>query len=371
VASPTTSLPEQVGGSRNWDYRFCLPRDASNGISDIHAHHHQEEDGAFLACLLHATPHDRPRLRALLTLHGRRAPTEQIAREWPGYHDSRPVRFGNGAADQHQLDGYGWVVDAAWQYTRRNWRLNGETWRAVRAFANHVASCWQEPDAGIWEERTEPSHHVHSKLMAWLALDRATRIAEREGRDHVHARRWAVERDRIGEQIREQGYDPARGVYTRRYRSQDLDAAVLVLPLVGLEPPDSPRVRSTIDAIRRELDAGEGLLYRYTPGADGIDEPEGAFLPCSFWLVQALAASGRVGEAKALFADLRGRIGPLGLLPEEIDPVTGAFAGNFPQALSHAALLQAALALDRPLDEPDAHTLAGWAQRRPTKNARA
>jgi GH15 family glucan-1,4-alpha-glucosidase len=345
VAAPTTSLPEDPGGVRNWDYRFAWPRDASIGIGAfLHAGKHNEARH-FLAWLLHASRLDRPRLPVLLTLHGRHAAPERHLAGWPGYADSRPVRTGNGAADQHQLDGYGWVLDAAWLLTRAGHRLYSETWRAMAGFADAVAAHWREPDAGIWEIRGPAAHHVHSKLMAWLALDRALRIADHHRTSSRRRRRWAAERDALAADITARGFDPAQGSFTRSYGSRDLDAALLVLPLLEIEPADSPRVRGTVDAIRRDLGAGGPLLYRYPPGQDRLPGGEGAFLPCSFWLAQALATTGQASAAHGLFEQLLALASPLGLYAEEMDPTTASHLGNYPQALTHAALVQAALAL--------------------------
>jgi len=345
VAAPTTSLPEHLGGIRNWDYRFAWPRDASIGIGAFLGVGKTDEARLFMAWLLHASRLARPRLPVLLTLHGKHPSAEREVVDWPGYAHSRPVRGGNGAADQHQLDGYGWVLDAAWLLTRAGQRLYSETWRAMRGFADHVAQGWSEPDAGIWEIRGDAAHHVHSKLMAWLALDRALRIADDLGASRRRRRWWQAQREAIAAEVTSRGFDGVRAAYTRSYGSADLDAAVLVLPLIGLEPVDSPRVHGTIDAIRRELTAAGPLLYRYPPGQDGLPGTEGAFVPCSFWLVQALAASGRQAEAAQRFADLLALASPLGLYAEEMDPTTRQHLGNYPQALSHAALIQAALAL--------------------------
>jgi GH15 family glucan-1,4-alpha-glucosidase len=345
VAAPTTSLPEQLGGSRNWDYRYAWPRDASIGIAAFLGVGKDREAHAFLAWLLHASRLARPRLPALFTLDGRPGPRERVLHGWPGYAGSVPVRAGNGASDQHQLDGYGWVLDAAWLLTDAGHRLDGETWRTMRGFADRVARTWQLPDAGIWERRDAPRHHVHSKLMAWLALDRAARIADgRGGRHHRRAEAWRHARDRLGADLRHHGYDERLGAYTAAYGSTDLDASVLLLPLVGVEPSGSPRLAGTVDAIRSRLGAGGPLLHRYLDD-DGLPGAEGAFLPCSFWLVQALTVLGRRDEAEELFTELVSLGGPLGLYPEEMDPGTKQHLGNFPQALTHAALLQAALAL--------------------------
>ncbi len=345
VAAPTTSLPEDPGGIRNWDYRFAWPRDASIGIGAFLGAGKAEEARHFLAWLLHASRRDRPRLPVLLTLHGRHPSGEGELSGWPGYSNSRPVRVGNGAADQHQLDGYGWVLDAAWLLTDAGHGLYTETWRALRGFADEVVARWRDPDAGIWEVRDDEAHHVHSKLMAWLALDRAIAISATHRTPKRQQDSWRRERAALAADIATHGFDDDVGAYTRTYGSSDLDAAVLVLPVLGLEPAGSQRVRSTIAAIRRELGAGGPLLYRYPPGDDGLPGREGAFLPCSFWLVQALARTGDVAEARRLFGELIALAGPLGLFPEEIDPITGSFIGNFPQALSHASLVQAALAL--------------------------
>lgn len=344
VAAPTTSLPEELGGGRNWDYRFTWPRDASIGVGTFLGAGKQHEAGMFLAWLLHASRLERPNLPVLLTLYGKRSRPEQ-ALAWPGYADSVPVRIGNGAARQHQLDGYGWVLDAAWLVTRAGQQLDSETWRAMRGFADRVCDRWREPDAGIWEVRGAPQDHVHSKLMAWLAIDRALRIASTHRLSDRRRARWSAERDAIADAIRTNGYNEVRNSYTRTYGSDDLDAATLVLPLLGIDPAQSPRVRGTIDAIQHDLDAGGPLLYRYPPGDDGLPGHEGAFLPCAFWLVQALAKTGRVREATDRFDALLELASPLGLYAEEMDPVSHEHLGNFPQALTHAALVQAALAL--------------------------
>jgi GH15 family glucan-1,4-alpha-glucosidase len=345
VAAPTTSLPEQMGGARNWDYRYAWPRDASIGIAAFLAAGKDREALGFLAWLLHASRLARPRLPALFTLDGRPAPREQELDDWPGYAESRPVRIGNGAGTQHQLDGYGWVLDAAWRLTQRGHHLDSETWRTMRAFADYVTSNWMMPDAGIWERRDGRRHHVHSKLMAWLALDRTIRIAEHRGGAHRQLGAWRVAIELLGEDIRRRGYDTEIGSYTAAYGSRELDAALLLLPAIGLEPKDSPRLTGTIDAVHRRLRAGGPLLFRYRED-DGLPGDEGAFLACSFWLVQALAQTNRRAEAENLFEDLLRFGGELGLYGEEMDPATHHHVGNFPQALTHSALLQAGMALN-------------------------
>lgn len=345
VAAPTTSLPEEVGGVRNWDYRFAWPRDASIGIGAFLGVGKKSEAHHFLSWLLHASRLDRPHLSVLFTLHGQRPKPEREMRGWPGYAESRPVRVGNGAANQHQLDGYGWVLDAAWTFTNSGHRLSSETWRAMQGFADQVVKRWSKPDAGIWEIRGEEAHHVHSKVMAWLTLDRALRIAHVRRASPRRVKRWSESRDKIASEVVAVGFNEDLCSYTRTYGSTDLDAALLILPQVGLEPANSFRLRGTIDAIRTGLSAGGPLVYRYPPGEDGLPGEEGAFLPCSFWLVQALATTGDQVQARKLFSDLLALASPLGLFSEEMDPTTGAHLGNYPQALTHAGLVNAALSL--------------------------
>lgn len=365
VAAPTTSLPEELGGSRNWDYRFAWARDASIGMSAFLDLGRTHEAQAFLHWLLHAGRISRPNLSCMFTLDGTRVADETTIEGWPGFRNSPPVRVGNSAARQHQLDAYGWVIDAVWNYTRSGGRMFGELWRMVAGLTDTVAGLWAAPDAGIWEVRGAERHYVHSKLMAWLALDRAVRMA---GERHVKSRRvrrWSDERDLLARDLRSKGVDHERNRYRRSYGADDLDAAVLMLPVVGFEDPHSPIVRNTIDAIAGELSAGGPLLYRYPPGADGLEGGEGAFLVCSFWWAQALAASGRIDEAGELLSDLVDLATPLGLFGEEVDPSTGAHLGNFPLAFSHATFLQAASSLDRerraglePDDGPQPPTMA-------------
>lgn len=344
VAAPTTSLPEDPGGIRNWDYRYAWPRDASLGVVAFLGVGKVREARGFLGWLLHASRLQRPRLPALLTLDGRPAPRERELCGWAGYADSRPVRVGNGAANQHQLDGYGWVLDAGWVLEQGGHRLYSETWRTMCGFTDLVARRWQEPDAGIWELRDDAAHHVHSKLMAWLALDRALQIGATHRLSARRRRRWQDARSAIADDVATRGWDTTRQTYLRSYGSTELDSALLVAPRIGLDERSSVRLRGTIDAIRDDLSVGP-LLYRYPPGRDGLPGTEGAFLPCSFWMVRALADTGRRAEAVELFEELLGLATGLGLYAEELDPATGAHLGNFPQALTHAALVQAVLAL--------------------------
>jgi GH15 family glucan-1,4-alpha-glucosidase len=345
VAAPTTSLPEAIGEGRNWDYRFSWPRDAAIGLAGFLYAGKKEEAHSFMHWLLHSSRLTRPRLDVLYTLYGKRAPEEREIHDVPGYDGSRPVRVGNAARHQHQLDVYGWVIDAAWLLSRES-RLHAETWRAVSGFADFVAETWRAPDAGIWEVRGDPAHYVHSKLMAWLALDRAIRLGRSYHLRTTRLHRWRQEKAAIAKQVRAEGFSGARNTYVRSYGSHELDAALLLLPILEFEESGSPRTVGTIKAIQQELDAGDGLLYRYPPGADGLGGREGAFLACSFWLVQALARVGPLEQAKELFDHLQGYANDAGLFSEEIEPTTKRLLGNHPQALTHATVVQAALAIE-------------------------
>jgi GH15 family glucan-1,4-alpha-glucosidase len=344
VAAPTTSLPELIGGRRNWDYRFAWPRDASIGIAAFLGVGKREEAHSFMHWLLHASRLTRPRMEVLYTIFGKPGPREQELENVHGYRDSRPVRIGNAASSQHQLDVYGWVLDAAWLLSRSG-MLHGETWRVMSGFADFVAAHWREPDAGIWEVRGARAHYVHSKLMGWLALDRACRIATTHKTRKLRVVHWSRQRDELARQIRLNGFDPGRGAYVWAYGSSELDAALLLLPVLEFEVPGSPRLETTVTAIQIGLRANGALLYRYRPGADGLEGQEGAFLPCSFWLAQALARLGRVDQAVEILGEVLATSNDVRLLPEEIDPATRAHLGNFPQAFSHAAMVQAALAI--------------------------
>lgn len=346
VAAPTTSLPEKIGGSDNWDYRFSWPRDASIGLAAFLGVGRTEESHAFMHWLMHAARQSRPRIDVLYDIYGRTTGNESEA-DVTGYQGSLPVRVGNAAAEQHQLDVYGWVLDTSYLLAQEQGFLHKETWRALSAAADFVADHWREPDSGIWERRGPTRHYVHSKLMGWLALDRAMRIAATleigDGRTKV----WEKERDELADEIRTRGFNERLGSYVDTYDSEELDAALLLLPVLEFDPPDSERVRGTIRAVREQLGAGGPLVYRFS---DRIGK-EGVFLPCCFWLVQALARIGERDEARELFDQLMLKANDVGLFAEELDPETGAHLGNFPQAFTHAALLQAARSLERAAQE--------------------
>ncbi len=345
VAAPTTSLPEEPGGERNWDYRYAWPRDASLGIGAFLDAGCDHEAEAFMYWLLHAGRLDRPRLPVVLNLDGRRVPTERAVEEWPGYRNSRPVRLGNAAAVQHQLDVYGWVLDAGQRLDDGGHPLFGEMWRVLADHADFVAAHWAEPDSGIWEVRGPPRQYVHSKVMAWAALDRAVTLSRSYRTRARRIQRWLLARDAVRDHVMASGFDPRRSTFLRAYDDRGLDAALALVGVLGFDAPDSARALGTLKAIRSELTASGSLLYRYAPGQDNLDGGEGAFLPCSFWFVHALAAAGRVDDAGEMLEELTNFGGDLGLFPEEIDPSTGEPLGNYPQALTHSSFVRAALAV--------------------------
>jgi GH15 family glucan-1,4-alpha-glucosidase len=341
VAAPTTSLPEVWGGSKNWDYRLAWVRDASMGTSAFLEAGSIEEPKAFLWWMLHAGRRTRPRVHVAYDLLGGVDLRERERPDLVGYRGARPVRIGNAAVGQFQLDAYAWMIDAGAAYLRSTGDLYSETRRALEGYADVLAERWFEPDHGIWELRGERRHYVHSKVMAWIGVDRALRIARRLGARAGRVERWTVARDRIRAEVERRGFDEELGSYMQSYGSRELDAALLAMPGTGIDRPDSPRMRSTIAAIRDRLSAGGPLLYRFRP--DG----EGAFLPSSFWASRALAVSGRLDEGREVFEATWALATDLGLFAEEMDPTSREHQGNFPQAFTHAALVEAAAELGR------------------------
>lgn len=344
VAAPTTSLPEDLGGERNWDYRFCWLRDASFTLEALLRSGFTESAQAWRRWLGRAVAGDPNDLQIMYGLAGeRRLPESELA--WlPGYEGSRPVRVGNAAASQFQLDVYGEVLDAMHLARRAGIPPNEQAWAILRALANFVADHWREPDEGIWEVRGPRRHFVHSKVMAWVALDRAVRMVEIRGSEESTSR-WTAERDEIHREVCEKGYDTDLGTFTQFYGSHDLDAALLLIPQMGFLPADDERVVGTVDAVRRELSI-DGLLRRYQTGHDSAADPlageEGAFLGCNFWLCDALHMLGRKEEARELFARLLSLRNDVGLLSEMYDPRYGRLVGNMPQAFSHMPLVRSA-----------------------------
>ncbi len=346
VAAPTTSLPEQLGGPRNWDYRFCWLRDATFTLLVLLDAGQVEEAEAWRAWLLRAAAGSPADLQIMYGLAGERRLTE-VELDWlPGYEGSRPVRIGNAASAQRQLDVFGEVMDALLQAREAGLPLDPEAWALQRALLEHLEGIWEEPDEGIWEMRGPRRHFVHSKVMAWVAFDRAIKTVERTELDGP-LDRWRALRARIHADVCARGFDEERRAFTQSYGSAALDAATLLIPLVGFLPPDDPRVLGTIDAVVDELvEDGLVLRYRTEVAGDGLPPGEGAFLPCSFWLVDALAVTGRPKEAVVLFDRLLALTNDVGLLAEEYDPQAGRLVGNFPQAFTHVALVSSALLLD-------------------------
>jgi GH15 family glucan-1,4-alpha-glucosidase len=343
VAAPTTSLPEEIGGVRNWDYRYCWLRDSALTLEALLKGGYTDEAIAFRDFVFRAVSGDPGSLQIMYGLGGERRLTEFELPHLPGYEGSSPVRIGNAASEQFQLDVYGEVIGAGHAVLERLGAVPdprfAPRWRAL---FEQVARIWREPDDGIWEARGPRRHFTHSKVMAWVAFDRGVRMAERVGFGE-HVTGWARQRDEIHAEICERAWDPERRTFTQYYGSAELDAAVLQIPIVGFLPGDDPRVTGTIDAVQREL-GRDGFVSRYSTADtdDGLPGDEGQFLACSFWLVSALALNGRNDEARALFERLIGLANDLGLLAEEYDVARGRQVGNFPQAFSHLALIQAA-----------------------------
>jgi GH15 family glucan-1,4-alpha-glucosidase len=352
VAAATTSLPEDIGGVRNWDYRYCWLRDATITLEALLRTGYTEEASQWREWLGRAIAGDPRDVQIMYGVAGERRLEEWQADWLSGYESSAPVRIGNAAVSQRQLDVYGEVIDAITLGRQAGLTFDSHTWSLVRALLRFLEKNWNQPDEGIWEVRGPRRHFVHSKVMAWVAFDRAVRVAElgRPGAEQ----RWRAVRDQIHAEVCEQGYDAKRGTFTQYYGSTELDAAVLLIPEVGFLPPSDPRVVSTVETIQRELMSG-GLVLRYTqpPAAgpasltevDGLTGGEGAFLACSFWLVNALHMIDRFDEAEKLFDRLLSLRNDLGLLAEEYDPRYSRQVGNFPQAFSHMPLIQSALNL--------------------------
>jgi GH15 family glucan-1,4-alpha-glucosidase len=342
VAAPTTSLPEQIGGVRNFDYRYAWLRDATWSLEVMLTLGYQAEAEAFFWWFMHASRLSEPRLRVLYRVDGGVQRGETEAEGLPGYRGSRPVRLGNGAADQVQLDIYGSVLDGVWRYSQQGGRVDKDTGKDIAAIADYVTKAWEEPDNGMWESRAEPTHYTQSKAMCWLALRRAGQLAE-QGVIPDRRERWQPAADRIRDFYERHGWDDERGSFIRAPDLPVADGSLLTLSLLDCQEARGEHMLGTIEAIRRELADGP-FVYRYR-GEDGLPPGEGAFLACSFWLAACLARAGRVDEATELMEQLIASANDVGLYAEEIDPATGEFLGNFPQGLSHLALVNAATAI--------------------------
>ena len=354
VAAPTTSLPEDIGGVRNWDYRYCWLRDATITLEALLRTGYTAEADSWRIWLGRAIAGDPKDVQIMYGVAGERRLAEWEVSWLPGYERSAPVRIGNAAVDQRQLDVYGEVIDALTLGRQAGLGFDKHTWSLQRQLLDFLEKHWDEPDEGIWEVRGPRRHFVHSKVMAWVAFDRAIQLVGQGNAGPLQ--RWIQIRDEIRAQVLDQGYDSERGVFTQYYGSKELDASVLLIPEVGFLPPDDPRVVSTVKVIKREL-MRDGLVLRYTQPAkavssdgradvDGLPGAEGAFLACSFWLVNALHLIGEYDEAVAIFERLLSLRSDLGLLSEEYDPRYGRQVGNTPQAFSHVPLIQSALNLE-------------------------
>jgi GH15 family glucan-1,4-alpha-glucosidase len=347
VAAPTTSLPEKIGGVRNWDYRYCWLRDATLTLLALINAGYIAEAEAWQDWLLRAVAGDPTRTKIMYGLAGERRMPEWEVPWLPGYENSRPVRVGNAAHDQFQLDVYGEVCDALHHARLAGLHPHMDGWKLEKALIRFVEMSWREPDEGIWEVRGPRQNFTHSKVMAWVALDRAIKSAERFNLPAPLAR-WKDVRRRIHERVCRDGFDPELNSFVQAFGSKLLDASLLMIPLVGFLPPDDPRVVGTVAAIERGL-MRDGYVLRYdTTGTDdGLPPGEGAFLPCTFWLADNYALMGRRKEAEALFERLAGLCNDVGLLAEEYDPIDGRLVGNFPQAFSHIGLINTAMNLYR------------------------
>jgi GH15 family glucan-1,4-alpha-glucosidase len=345
TAAATTSLPEKIGSTRNWDYRYCWLRDATFTLYALLGAGFVDEARCWRDWLVRAAAGSPQDLQIMYGVAGERR-LEEFELPWlPGFENSKPVRVGNAAARQMQLDVYGEVIDALYVARRHGLGANPASWALECALVDHLAACWDQPDEGIWEVRGEPRHFTHSKVMAWVAFDRAIRSATEFALD-APVDKWREVRDAIHAQVCDRGFDASLGSFVQSYGSQALDASLLQIPLVGFLPPEDERVRGTLAAIERDL-MREGLVLRYHTHEtkDGLPPGEGAFLACSFWLVDNYVLQHRLDEAKALFERLLSYRNDVGLLAEEYDPVAQRQLGNFPQAFSHLALVNTAHSL--------------------------
>ncbi|MFE5833841.1 glycoside hydrolase family 15 protein [Streptomyces sp. NPDC056488] len=353
VAAPTTSLPEEVGGVRNWDYRSCWLRDSSLTLGALLAAGYVEEAAAWRDWLLRSVAGDPADLQIMYGPAGERRLPETTLPWLRGYADSAPVRTGNAAVDQFQLDVYGEVLDSLNRAREAGIPAERHAWNLQLSLLGFLEAVWREPDEGLWEVRGPRRHFTHSKVMAWVAADRAVRTLEADPSLPGDAARWRAMRDDIHAQVCDRAYDPVRNTFTQSYGSRELDAATLLIPQVGFLPPDDPRVVGTVDAVMAEL-MHDGYVRRYSAestAVDGLPGQEGTFLVCSFWLADALRMTGRPQEARVLFERLVALGNDVGLLAEEYDPATGRQLGNFPQAFSHIGLVGTAFALAA--DDPD------------------
>jgi GH15 family glucan-1,4-alpha-glucosidase len=355
VAAATTSLPEEIGGIRNWDYRFCWIRDATYTLYALMGAGFMDEAKAWREWLLRAVAGKRDRMQIMYGIAGERRLTEYELAELPGYQGSQPVRIGNAASEQLQLDVYGELLDSAYLARRKGLRRIEAGWKLGRALAHHLEKIWTQPDEGIWEIRGPRRHFVHSKVMAWVAFDRAIRMVQEFGEDGP-LDRWVKLRSDIHDEVCRLGFSQELNSFVQYYGGKEVDASLLMLPLVGFLPPEDPRVQGTVAAIEKNL-MQDGLVERYrTKGSvDGLVGNEGAFLACSFWMVDNYILQRRIDEARSLFEHLLSLRNDVGLLAEEYDPKEHRQLGNFPQAFSHLSLVNSAHNLSADIETRPAH----------------
>jgi GH15 family glucan-1,4-alpha-glucosidase len=342
AAAPTTSLPESPEGSLTWDYRYSWVRDSTFSVRSLAEIGYDEEAEAFRRFIERTAAGSAEQLQIVYGIYGRRMLAERELTHLDGYRGARPVRIGNAAAGQLQLDAYGELLESAWRWHNRGHEPDDAYWAFLVDLVDAAAALWREPDCGLWESRDEPCHFVHSKVMCWAALDRGIRLADKLGR-HAPVNAWARERDNVRAAVERDGYDADRGVFVQAFGNAKLDAALLLVPRLGFVDYDDERMLRTTDAIRDELACEGGLIRRYP--ADPGEDREGAFLACSFWLAECLAGQGRCEEARAAFAAVAATANELGLFSEEYDPETGEMLGNFPQGLTHLSHIAAAVAI--------------------------
>ncbi len=342
VAAPTTSLPELIGGVRNWDYRFCWLRDATFTLLALMSNGYLDEARAWREWVLRAVAGTPSQLQIMYGIAGERRLPEMVLPWLPGYEGSTPVRIGNAASDQFQLDVFGELADALHQGRRFGLDYVAVGWEFERALLDHLEKVWAEPDEGIWEVRGPRRHFTHSKVMAWVAFDRAVSDIERLGLDGP-VDRWREHRERLHEEVCREGFSPAIGSFVQYYGSLAVDASLLLLPLVGFLPIEDPRITGTVAAIEQRL-VRDGFVHRYTTETlvDGLPAGEGAFILCTYWLADVYVMQGRLAEAEAIFERVLAIRNDLGLLAEEFDPRLGRQLGNFPQAFSHIGLVNTA-----------------------------
>jgi len=345
VAAPTTSLPEDFGGERNWDYRYCWLRDASLTLEALLASGYVDEVRLWRNWLLRAVAGDPEDLQIMYAINGSRRLPERTLDHLPGYAGSTPVRIGNGAVQQRQTDVLGEVMIALYEARRSGLEISRQAWSMQRALVEELAGHWDQPDNGLWEIRGPLRHFTHSRVMVWAAFDRAVRTVEEQGLEGP-VERWRQLRDQVREEVLAKGFDTGRNTFTQHYDTTEVDASLLLIPLIGFLPPDDPRVLGTIEAVEEDL-MRDGFLLRYRTqtGVDGLAGDEHPFLACSWWLVSAYAACGQVDKATTLMDRLVGLFNDVGLVSEEYDPVQRRMVGNFPQAFSHLAFIGAAHAL--------------------------